>query len=492
MTQVVVVDLDGTLIPGNSFRLWMRFLAIHAARHRRFTLLAHLLVAGALRATRVISHRELKRRVLLLSAWVSAGDVDRFASKLCNTLRPELVGQIRAHLAEDATIALVSAAPDFYLEQLARAAGIETVIGTPSTITDSWEETAGEAKWSRLQERFGRDVQIDIVYMDHHDDLPLAIRARRTVLVQPSPQTRRILYNKVQGASRLQTESATRELERRQVAALMVTYNSAAVAERAVRALVEGSMPPEVIVIVDNGSEDTAYLDKICSQFPLVRTIRLAENVGFCAGNNLGLRLVGDRHLLLVNPDAFVSRDFLRDAVNRLHEDFTIGAVQPKLLGADGTSGMPTGLIDSVGIDEKPWGQLFDRGMGEVDMGQYDQEVTEPSALCAAVMLLRHEAVASATLDKPLFDERFFMYKEDIDLSWRLRRRGWRIVMDPCLQSLHCRGWHQDRRAMPVQARRLSLINEWRLWIAGWSPDQRRLTVLPYLLAKSCYVLAGR
>ena len=89
-----------------------------------------------------------------------------------------------------------------------------------------------------------------------------------------------------------------------------------------------------------------------------------------------------------------------------------------------------------------------------------------------------------------VFDERFFMYKEDIDLSLRLARAGWRLVMDPSVTILHVRGT-ADRRAMPFWVRRRSLVNEWRIWLKGPQPA-RRLPSFAYLAGKTVLVVIGR
>jgi N-acetylglucosaminyl-diphospho-decaprenol L-rhamnosyltransferase len=108
-----------------------------------------------------------------------------------------------------------------------------------------------------------------------------------------------------------------------------------------------------------------------------------------------------------------------------------------------------------------------------------------------STMLVRREALEDVTRGEPLFDPRFVMYKEDLDLSFRLRRAGWRTVYDGGLEVLHCRGWSPDRRTMPAWARRRSLINEWRLWRRGWTPERGRLAAAPYLVTKSVGVMLG-
>ena len=275
------------------------------------------------------------------------------------------------------------------------------------------------------------------------------------------------------------------------VGVVIVTHNSEKVVRRCVEALTAGELVPTKIVVVDNASRQPEYVDELARDFAEVEALILAENVGFCAGNNRGVeRLDPNLHVSLINPDAFVSAEFLIDAVHALETGQRVGAVGPKLLGADPATGQPTGLIDSAGIGQTRWGRYYDRGQGQPDRGQYDVP-GQPAALCAAAVMLHRDAVRALTHDRRLFDERFFMYKEDLDLSFRLRRAGWRTVYEPSLTVLHCRGW-QDRKSMPIWARRRSLVNEWRLWRRGWTPERSRWAALPYLLAKTVAVALGR
>lgn len=279
----------------------------------------------------------------------------------------------------------------------------------------------------------------------------------------------------------------------RGVSALVVSHDSEAVLHRAIAALHAGSRRPDAVVVVDNDSRDRSYLDRLESAYPSLRVLRLEENTRFCVGNNTGLALVDPTHdLLLLNPDAFVSATFLEEAVAALGREPAIGAIGPKLLGARRSDGEPTGLVDSAGIFQTPAGRFYDRGQGAPDDGRFDEADLDAVALCAAAMLVRREALDSVTRDRPLFDPRFVMYKEDLDLSFRLRRAGWRTVYDGSLVVLHCRGWNPDRRAAPAWARRRSLVNEWRLWRRGWTPERGRLAALPYLVAKTVVVAVGR
>jgi GT2 family glycosyltransferase len=273
---------------------------------------------------------------------------------------------------------------------------------------------------------------------------------------------------------------------------VIVTYNSGATVVRTVRSLFAGSRPPDEVVVVDNASRDDAPLDEL---EPIDRRVRLAaqpSNLGFCAGNNVGYRLMAAHpFVLFLNPDAFVSPAFIERALVAFERDVRMGALGPKLLTVDARTLTPTGNIDSTGIFQTSYGRWFDRGRGQADDGRYDGAAVDVPALCGAALFCRRAALAEVAPDGAVFDESFFMYKEDIDLSLRLTRAGWRVVFDPALTVQHVRGSTADRRSMPSWARRRSLTNEWRIWRKGYHPASR-LPTLGYLAGKSVLVLLGR
>lgn len=277
------------------------------------------------------------------------------------------------------------------------------------------------------------------------------------------------------------------------VGAVIVSWNSGDLVNRACDALLSGELAPTRIVVVDNASTEPSSLTALDRLPAEAEVLRQPTNEGFCGGNNIGIRALGGvDHVLLCNPDAFVSVGFLRGAVAHLDQHPDVGVVGPKLLSIDADATASNGLIDSTGIVQTWYGRFVDRGQGRSDDGRFDGPAEEVPALCAAAAVYRLSALQSVSLTEGPFDERFFMYKEDIDLSLRLRRSGWRVVLRSDLVVLHRRGLARDARpAASGWARRRSVLNEWRVWRRGTLPLLRRLSMLPYLTAKSILVLAG-
>src|SRR3546814_876826 len=151
------------------------------------------------------------------------------------------------------------------------------------------------------------------------------------------------------------------------VGAVIVTYDSGEVVWQACAALLAGSRAPDRIVVVDNASQDPTSLAVLTELPPEIEVVRSTENLGFCGGNNLGVRTLGSvDHVLLCNPDAFVTPEFLAGAVEHLERNPSVGALGPKLVQAD-AAGRPTGAIDSLGIEPRWFGRFVDRAQGRRD-----------------------------------------------------------------------------------------------------------------------------
>lgn len=270
------------------------------------------------------------------------------------------------------------------------------------------------------------------------------------------------------------------------IAVIIVAYDSGRVLRRCLDCLLRQTRPADLIVLVDNCSPDPSYLDDI-PPAARMRIVRLPRNEGFCQANNLAYAAArGCSYVLFLNPDAFLSECFLEEALASMErpESDSVGCLTGTLLGFDIERGRPTGLVDSMGIFQTWYGRWHDRGRGMPAGRAAGIGTVEIPAACGALMLCRARALEEAAL-RPgvVFDPRFFMYKEDIDLSLRLRAKGWRIVLAPQLLCHHGRGW-QGRRAAPYRARYLSVRNELRVCL------RHRLRGLPYSLAKWVYVVA--
>jgi N-acetylglucosaminyl-diphospho-decaprenol L-rhamnosyltransferase len=251
------------------------------------------------------------------------------------------------------------------------------------------------------------------------------------------------------------------------IAVIIVTFNSQQVLKRCIEALFAQSRAPDTVIVVDNASSDTTYLT-ILDGIPNHRVILLPDNQGFCRGNNRGLAGAIDcDYILFLNPDAFLGETFIEEAVAIMDDpaNSRVGALSGVLLGFDVAAGEATGKWDSTGIFQTWYGKWYDRGQGmacEAWSGGPHNLESVP-ALCGALMFCRWSALREVLLrGAEVFDESFFMYKEDIDLSLRLRRKGWTVAFCRGLRCYHGRGW-KGRGKMSALSKYLSARNELRV-----------------------------
>jgi GT2 family glycosyltransferase len=220
------------------------------------------------------------------------------------------------------------------------------------------------------------------------------------------------------------------------VSVIILTWNALSLLQEYLPSVVASSYDNLEIILADNASSDGSA-DWVSQSFPEVRIVRHQENYGFCRGNNLAIAKAHGDYVVLLNNDVEVDRDWLQPLVAQMMSDDTVAAVQPKIL----KSGEPL-LFEYAGaaggfIDR--WGFPFARGRLfetiEKDEGQYDVAADIFWATGAAVMLR-----ATVLKDVGLLDEQFFMHMEEIDLCWRMKRRGYRIVCEPASAVYHLGG----------------------------------------------------
>lgn len=163
------------------------------------------------------------------------------------------------------------------------------------------------------------------------------------------------------------------------------------------------------------------------------------KNIGFAGGNNEGIRhamnVADPKYILLLNSDTLADKTFLGALVGTIEKDATIGSVQSLLLRPGGE------LIDSLG-QEILWTTVRDIGFGSKCDKSSLADIVEIFGPCAAAALYR---VASLQ-EVGLFDESFFIMGEDVDLSWRLRLKGYSSFLVPSSVVYHHRGISGGRR----------------------------------------------
>jgi len=209
------------------------------------------------------------------------------------------------------------------------------------------------------------------------------------------------------------------------IAVIIVTYNSTSYIDEVLLSLERVDYPKEKleIIVVDNASKDGT--PEILRSKEGITFFSSGENLGFAAGNNLGINhalLDSVEYVYLLNPDAKMDQQALREVVALAEKDENVGSVQsrmmlwkhPKVLNSTG------GMVHFLGF-----GFVRDNGREWEDVREKIQDGEEIAYASGAAVLYR----ASALRKVGLLDPYYFMYHEDLELGWRLRLAGYKNVL---------------------------------------------------------------
>ncbi|MGD9409268.1 MAG: glycosyltransferase family 2 protein [Thiohalocapsa sp.] len=195
------------------------------------------------------------------------------------------------------------------------------------------------------------------------------------------------------------------------------------------------------VIVVDNASDDGSA-DMVAAEFPEILLIRSKVNLGFGPANNRGFEAATGRYIVLLNSDAFVDADTLPRACARMDEEPDTGLAGGRLVGRDGEWQPSARLFPSLlnefltisGLSAKhPASRFF----GRVDRTWADPDLpADVDWVPGAFTIIRTEALERVGV----FDERFFLYYEEVDLCRRIQAAGYRIRYWPDVRVVHIGG----------------------------------------------------
>lgn len=266
---------------------------------------------------------------------------------------------------------------------------------------------------------------------------------------------------------------------------IIVSYNVRDYLRQALQSVVTAAsgISHEIIVVDNNSSDGSAAM--VSMEFTDVRLIAVDTNEGFPAGCNRGIRASSGSFILILNPDTVVSADAFTRSLAFMRQNPDAGAAGARMTDGNGRflpeskRGFPsplTSLFRLTGL-----GRLFPRSalFNAYYLGNMpDDQVCRADILTGAFMLIRREALGKTGL----FDTSYFMYGEDIDLSWRLRKAGYNNYYLPDVQITHYKG----RSAMTAREFALRhFYDAMNIFAASHLPSGWRLPVrLAVALAK--------
>ena len=204
---------------------------------------------------------------------------------------------------------------------------------------------------------------------------------------------------------------------------IVLNFNGLDVNDTCITSLLASEYPNFKILFVDNGSSDGS-VEHVRLQYPTVEILENKENLFFAAGNNRGIEHALQQeadYIFILNNDTMVASTCISLLVAFMEQADDAGAIQPLLCLMDNPQ-----VIASAGCRVSLSGRAWDDGFGNscTSFGTIPREV---SGVTGGAMLVRAQVFRAVGM----FDERFEMYFEDVDLSWRIRRNGSRVFIVP-------------------------------------------------------------
>ena len=213
------------------------------------------------------------------------------------------------------------------------------------------------------------------------------------------------------------------------ISVVIPTYNGIRYIADCLDSLRKQLRKPDEVILVDDGSTD-GTISMVEKSYPEVRCIRLESNRGFAAAVNEGIRHCNGTYIALLNNDTRADEAWLRELENTLAEQLSVGFCASKMLFADRPD-----IVNSIGIGFTQAGMAADIGYGQKD-GDRFRHSRPVFGACAGAAMYRKAMLN----DIGIFDEDFFMWYEDVDLSFRAQLAGYKCAYVPTAVIYHVAG----------------------------------------------------
>lgn len=227
-----------------------------------------------------------------------------------------------------------------------------------------------------------------------------------------------------------------------EVSIIIVSFNTCQLLKECLQTLAQeaGEIRYETIII-DNASQDSSA-EMVAQEFPQVKLIRSSINLGFAAANNLGFAQARGDYVVLLNSDAFLKPQALSRAVAYMRTDSTIGAGGARLIGSDGSwqpsaRQFPSILNHFLAVSGLAAKYHRSRFFGRADRTWADHnQAAETDWVPGAFLIIPRRVLEQVGY----FDERFFLYYEEVDLCKRIKAAGYKIWYWPDVVVVHWGG----------------------------------------------------
>ncbi len=196
------------------------------------------------------------------------------------------------------------------------------------------------------------------------------------------------------------------------VSIIILNYNAGTLLVNCVDSILQTNYQNYEILVVDNNSNDASH-KKCKEKFPSIHLIENADNLGYCEGNNVGIRKANGEFIIILNPDTLVDSNWIKELISA-YKKFGDGLYQPKFLTTTNHD-----ILMSTGNMIHLFGFGFSRSKGEVDDGKFNDH--ELIGYASGTCLFTTSKIFKKL---GLFDSFLFAYHDDLDLGWRAAMLG--------------------------------------------------------------------
>jgi GT2 family glycosyltransferase len=223
---------------------------------------------------------------------------------------------------------------------------------------------------------------------------------------------------------------------------ILVSYNTRDILKACLDSLYKNIGDRNIeVVVVDNASRD-ASAEMVATHFPTIKLVRSPTNLGFAAANNLGFGFANGHYLILLNPDTLLEPNALSIALKHMDANPKVGMAGGLLIDRDGTQQPSARQFPSLLNELLVLSGLAARFPKSAFFGRFDRTWADPLKAAevdwvpGAFTMIRQDALKSVGG----FDERFFLYYEEVDLCRRFKNHGWKILYWPDIVVIHWGG----------------------------------------------------
>jgi GT2 family glycosyltransferase len=288
------------------------------------------------------------------------------------------------------------------------------------------------------------------------------------------------------------------------VSVLMPCYRDFHLVERSLPRILEGSRCDLEVVLLNNDSGQVENMHDLVHGLgdSRVRLLELEDKAGFIKAINAGIGATTGELVFFANSDLFVADGYLDEMVTFFERRPRAACATGKILRYEVDYDRETDIIDTTGHTIGRNRRVVDRGENERDVGQYERE-EQVFGVSGAALVVRRDALESIRVRGEYLDESFDMYKDDIDLCWRLRLAGWECWHVPSAIAYHARtsaglgsksylsslrAFHEAQKRKSRRVRINSMKNQWLILVKN--DDLTNLARdLPFVLGREALIL---